>query len=43
MKALRPVTDWKVSGVMNFSAAGVRITSTQAPAWVNLEARSAAL
>ncbi len=25
VKALRPVTDWKVSGVMNFSAAGVRM------------------
>ena len=38
-----PVTDWKVSGVMNFSAELERMTSTCAPACVSLDARSAAL
>ena len=39
----RPVTDWKVSGVTNRWAASVMITSTSAPAWVSLLARSTAL
>ena len=38
-----PVSDWKVSGAMKRVAASVINTSTLAPAWRSLLARSAAL
>jgi len=41
--ALRPVTDWKVSGVTKRVADSVKTTSSSAPAWDSLDARSAAL
>ena len=39
----RPVRAWKVKGVTKRAAASVSTTSTRAPAWVSLLARSAAL